>query len=140
MFIIFWHIFFYDLWFYFSHILLHHPTFYKLHKSHHKKSYHELVWNDANEGHIVEHVVQPLGMFIPCCFSSFKYKYLFISYIFIALRAFMRHDNRCSFLIGNHHILHHKYYNCNYGEYWIDRLFGTACKYENDYIYGKIYQ
>ena len=33
----------------------------------------------------------------------------------------VRHDYRCVWLIGNHH----KYYNCNYGEYWIDYWCGT---------------
>jgi sterol desaturase/sphingolipid hydroxylase (fatty acid hydroxylase superfamily) len=37
----------------------------------------------------------------------------------------MRHDDRCSFIIGNHHLIHHQYPNYNYGEYWIDYLCKT---------------
>ena len=137
---IFLHIFFYDVWFYVSHLFLHHNLFYKIHKLHHTKQYDKLIWYDTNVSHYIEHIIQPLGFFIPCLFSSFSYKYLFVSYIFIAIRGLMRHDNICSFLIGNHHILHHKYPNYNYGEYWIDKLFGTICPYKNEYIYGKIYR
>ena len=40
----------------------------------------------------------------------------------------MRHDNRYVWIVGNHHILHHKYADCNYGEYWLDYIFATNCK------------
>lgn len=139
MLIILLHILFYDLWFYISHVLLHYPKFYKIHKQHHIKQHDKLEWYDTNEGHYIEHLLQPLGMFIPCFFNSFSYKYFFIAYIFIAIRALMRHDNRFTYLIGNHHILHHKYPNYNYGEYWIDKLCGTVYPNKNEYIYGLIY-
>jgi sterol desaturase/sphingolipid hydroxylase (fatty acid hydroxylase superfamily) len=51
----------------------------------------------------------------------------------------LRHDNRFSWLIGNHHLLHHKYVKYNFGEYWIDCLCGTNYPNQNEYIYGKIY-
>ena len=59
------------------------------------------------------------------------------SLYFCSIRGFMRHDNRCIWLIGNHHILHHKYPNYNYGEYWIDSICGTLCPYKEEY--GLIY-
>lgn len=37
----------------------------------------------------------------------------------------LRHDYRCSWLIGNHHLIHHMHPNYNYGEYWLDYLFNT---------------
>jgi sterol desaturase/sphingolipid hydroxylase (fatty acid hydroxylase superfamily) len=51
----------------------------------------------------------------------------------------MRHDERCIWLIGNHHILHHKYPQYNYGEYWLDKLFKTNYPKEDEYIKGLIY-
>jgi len=137
--VIFYHILFYDLWFYLSHVVLHHPRVYYIHATHHMKPYGQLIYLDTNEGHIIEHVVQPLGLFVPCyCYGLFTNAFL-IAYLIIAMRAFMRHDHRFTWLIGNHHILHHKYRQYNYGEYWIDKLAGTCCPYKNEYIYGIIY-
>jgi sterol desaturase/sphingolipid hydroxylase (fatty acid hydroxylase superfamily) len=51
----------------------------------------------------------------------------------------MRHDDRFSWLIGNHHILHHKYPKYNFGEYWIDKMFGTLYPNKSEYIYGELY-
>jgi sterol desaturase/sphingolipid hydroxylase (fatty acid hydroxylase superfamily) len=140
MLFIFLHMFFYDIWFYISHVLLHQPKWYiMIHKIHHKKSYDELVYSDTNEGHIVEHVVQPLGFFVPCFISGWSYKEFILAYLIIAARALMCHDYRCSWLIGNHHLLHHKYRNYNYGEYWIDCICGTVYPNKDEYIYGLIY-
>ena len=46
---------------------------------------------------------------------------------------------RFIFLIGNHHLLHHKYPNYNYGEYWIDSLCRTKYINNNEYKKGYIY-
>ena len=62
-----------------------------------------------------------------------------IASLMIAARGYMRHDHRYSFLIGNHHLLHHKNPKYNFGEYWIDSLFGTKYPNKYEYIYGKIY-
>ena len=40
----------------------------------------------------------------------------------------MTHDKRCVFLVGDHHLIHHKYLKYNYGEYWLDYIFGTQYK------------
>jgi sterol desaturase/sphingolipid hydroxylase (fatty acid hydroxylase superfamily) len=135
------HIVCYDLWFYATHLVLHHPLVYHIHRIHHAKPYNQLHYLDTNEGHWVEHVVQPLGIFIPCFFSGFEMQQLVTAYVIVAARALMRHDDRCSFLIGNHHILHHKHRRCNYGEYWIDCVFGTVYPdpERNEYVYGLIY-
>lgn len=51
----------------------------------------------------------------------------------------MRHDHNFIWLIGNHHLLHHKNINYNFGEYWIDYLCNTKYPFEKDYKYGIIY-
>jgi len=136
---IFLHILCYDLWFYFSHIILHHPEVYFIHKIHHAKNYKLLHFLDTNEGHYIEHIVQPLGIFIPCFIYGFYIAPFCISFVIVGTRALMRHDDRCSWLIGNHHLLHHKYPYYNYGEFWIDTFCGTVCPYEKEYIYGILY-
>ncbi len=136
---IFLHILFYDIWFYFSHLLLHHPFLYCIHSIHHSTQYKKLIYSDTNVGHIIEHCFCPIGAFIPLLFNNANIYSFIISYIFIGSRAFMRHDNRCSWIVGNHHILHHKYIKYNFGEYWLDSLFGTCYPNKNEYIYGIIY-
>jgi sterol desaturase/sphingolipid hydroxylase (fatty acid hydroxylase superfamily) len=45
------------------------------------------------------------------------------------IRGMMRHDKRGTWLVGNHHLLHHQYPRYNYGEVWLDYLGGTLiCK------------
>lgn len=135
------HILFYDLWFYFSHILLHTNTLYQIvHKIHHQTPYSVLTYEDTNKAHILENFIQPLGIFIPFLFCKEKISISFIAAsAFVYIRGMMRHDHRCIYWIGNHHILHHKYINCNYGEYWIDSLFGTVYHNPKEYVYGILY-
>ena len=139
MYLILIHILFYDLWFYISHIILHNKNIYYIHKIHHIAPYDKLTYSDTNVGHIIENVFSPAGIIIPCFIMDFSFLYLCISFIFVGIRALMRHDNRCIWLIGNHHILHHKYPNYNYGEYWIDKICGTSYPHKEEYIYGLIY-
>jgi lathosterol oxidase len=137
---IFCHIICYDIWFYLSHIILHQPFFYyNIHKIHHKKSYLQLNYKDTHEAHIIENIVQPLGIFVPCFITTFSPLQLAIAFTIISVRGMMRHDNNFSWLIGNHHLLHHKYTNYNYGEYWVDKLYGTLYPCEKEYVYGRIY-
>lgn len=138
MFTIFFHIFCYDIWFYLSHIILHNRTMYKIHKIHHGKQHTQLIYSDTNVGHWFENIVSPMGIFFPIIFYIDPIG-LCVSFVVVGVRALMRHDNRCSWLIGNHHILHHKYPQYNYGEYWLDTLFGTKCPIEDEYIYGAAY-
>jgi len=51
----------------------------------------------------------------------------------------LRHDNRFIWLIGNHHILHHKHPKYNFGEYWLDKLFQTDYPNLDEYEFGMIY-
>ena len=139
MFIILSHIICYDIWFYFSHILLHTKWLINIHKIHHSTSYKYLVYTDTYVSHFIENFIQNIGLFIPLLFITPKINSFIIASLFLGIRGLMRHDNRCSWLIGNHHILHHKYPNYNFGEYWIDTLCGTRYPDNAEYIYGLIY-
>ena len=62
-------------------------------------------------------------------FAIYLYKLyiyqLLYAIVFINVRGILMHDNQFIYLVGDHHLIHHKYYKCNYGEYWLDYLFGT---------------
>ena len=133
------HIVCYDIWFYISHVVLHMAQIYELHKIHHSTPVNKLNYTSTHVAHHVENFVQLLGVFIPCFIFGCDLIALIISFILIGIRGLMRHDHRCSWLIGNHHILHHKYIKYNFGEYWIDYLCGTILPNKNEYVYGKIY-
>jgi sterol desaturase/sphingolipid hydroxylase (fatty acid hydroxylase superfamily) len=116
-------VFFYDIWFYISHIILHTKNMYYYHKLHHKNMYPRFL--DTYEGHILEGPFQGIGMVIPFLFLDYTLVDIFLILLFLNARGMMRHDKRCSFIVGDHHLLHHKYPNYNFGEYWIDWICGT---------------
>jgi sterol desaturase/sphingolipid hydroxylase (fatty acid hydroxylase superfamily) len=64
---------------------------------------------------------------------------LLLACIIIGIRGLMRHDYRFTRFIGNHHLLHHKYANYNYGDYYLDYLFGTVYPKSEEYVYGAFY-
>ncbi len=108
-------IFLYDIWFYISHVILHEPLCYNLfHKKHHSKDY-VADW--------VQTLFQGGGFYLACAFVN--YHSIFISLLFINIRGMLRHDHRFTWLVGNHHLLHHKYPHTNFGEPWIDAFCGT---------------
>lgn len=130
----------YDIWFYVSHVFLHNTYFYKkIHKIHHNINYEKLKYSDAYVGHFIEGPLQGLGVFFPLFFIEFDAYTFLISLIIINTRGMLRHDNRFSWLIGNHHILHHKYPQYNFGEYWLDKLFMTNYPNTDECVYGLIY-
>ena len=90
-------------------------------------------------GHFIEGPFQGMGVLFPFIFIKFNLYIFLYSLIVINIRGMLRHDNRFIWLIGNHHILHHKYPQYNFGEYWLDKLFGTNCPHRNEYVYGLIY-
>lgn len=123
IFSVLFHLVSYDMWFYISHVILH-KHFAKIHYIHHKTPYDKLKWHNTHDGHIAENIAQGIGLFIPLlCYVDIPA--LVISGIIVSIRGWMRHDERYSFIVGNHHLLHHKYIDCNFSEYYVDYLFGT---------------
>jgi len=120
------YIFSYDLWFYISHIILHTQKFYNsIHYIHHSVYYKKMTYKDTYRNHYFESIFQSIGTFIPIMFMEFIYLEFIFVIIFLNIRGMIRHDFRLQSIFGNHHILHHKYGNCNYGEYYLDYLFNT---------------
>lgn len=126
---IFFFILSYDIWFYISHILLHYiPFLEKIHLIHHNPYYKKMTFRDTYVGHYFETIFQSIGFFFPLFFFKFNFYSFIFSIIFVNIRGMIRHDYNYTWLIGNHHIIHHKYYNYNFGEYWLDYIFNTNYK------------
>jgi sterol desaturase/sphingolipid hydroxylase (fatty acid hydroxylase superfamily) len=132
----FLHIFYYDIWFYISHILLH-KYFYYIHKQHHYNL--TPTFFDIYTAHWLESPIQMIGIFVPFLLGYIDYIPLICAAIYMNIRGILRHDNRGNFAFGNHHMLHHRYIQYNYGEYWIDYLFGTLYPNKKEYIFGFFY-
>jgi lathosterol oxidase len=128
----------YDIWFYVSHVLLHQRWLYKYHALHHAAV--EPTFVDTYVGHVLEGPFQGLGLFVPMMVFSYSAWDLVVVLGLVNLRGLMRHYKRCVFLIGNHHLLHHKHPGYNFGEYWLDGLCGTRWPHDADYKWGLIYQ
>ena len=128
----------YDIWFYISHILLH-KKLYFIHNKHHLPA--KLTFFVAYEGDILESFIQCIGMFIPFIFYSINIKIFIIILCILNIRGMLRHESNkyVVYIIGNHHLLHHKYPNYNYGEYWLDYIFGTLYPNQNEYQRGLLY-
>ena len=88
---------------------------------------------------VAEGPFQGVGMFFPYVVYSYTFTDTAIVLAFLNTRGIMRHDPRWAWLIGNHHLLHHKYSEYNFGEYWIDTLCGTRYPLDSEYKYGLIY-
>jgi lathosterol oxidase len=130
----------YDIWFYISHIILHKNIFYKLiHKQHHSVDYTNINFKDTYVGHFIEGPFQGLGILFPLLFFEIKFHPFIWALLLINIRGMLRHDNKFIWLIGNHHILHHKYPQYNFGEYWLDKLFCTNYPNEKECKKGMIY-
>jgi Delta7-sterol 5-desaturase len=134
------YIFSYDIWFYISHVILHYSYFYKnIHKKHHNIDCKTMQYKDTYTSNWIESPLQGLGLFIPLLCVPFN-PYIFLcALLFVNIRGMIRHDRRFVWLIGNHHILHHKYPQYNFGEYWLDTLCGTKYPNKNEYVIGIIY-
>jgi sterol desaturase/sphingolipid hydroxylase (fatty acid hydroxylase superfamily) len=130
----------YDVWYYLSHIILHNKKIYKtIHREHHSTDYSKISYKDTYVGHIIEGPFQGIGVLFPLLLIKLNIKTLICSLIIINIRGMLKHDKQFIWLIGNHHILHHKYPKYNYGEYWLDKLLGTDYPNKNEYMYGMIY-
>ena len=111
----------YDIWFYISHRLLHGRNFY--HRIHHENQ--EPTFWDTYHGHWIESPFQSLGTVAPAYWFSYSFMDWLLIIFFLNVRGIMRHDNRFTWILGNHHILHHRYPGFNFGEKWLDRLCDT---------------
>jgi sterol desaturase/sphingolipid hydroxylase (fatty acid hydroxylase superfamily) len=124
----------YDIWFYLSHVLLHTRALRSYHAVHHK--YETPTMWQTYAGHWLEGPFQGVGLLIPFRYPCWQF---LIALVLVNLRGIMRHDERFVWLIGNHHLLHHKYPKYNFGEYWIDSVFGTRYPEKAAYQRGLIY-
>ena len=120
-------IFIYDINFYITHILLHKYA-YHIHTIHHD-SYNILSWRTTYKAHIIENILQNYVFLVLYMYGS---KHIILAYLYISIRGLLNHEPRCRFIFNNHHINHHKYRNCNYGEYYIDYLCNTLHNYDTD--------
>jgi len=114
-----------DVWYYIFHRLLHTKYFYYIHKKHHKKIHNQLTYLDAYVGEIIEFPLETMGICGPLLIQENTHYIFFCALLFIFIRNLMQHDERFIWLVGNHHLIHHKLPNYNYGEYWIDKMCGT---------------
>jgi sterol desaturase/sphingolipid hydroxylase (fatty acid hydroxylase superfamily) len=122
----------YDIWFYLTHVLLHTKYFYnRIHYIHHQTPYQKLQWYHTYVSHIVEDTLQYGAFAIPPFFyeTPWKNANFWIAMMCAAsvctVRGLARHDHRAKWLVGDHHLLHHKYPESNYSEWWVDYLCGT---------------
>jgi sterol desaturase/sphingolipid hydroxylase (fatty acid hydroxylase superfamily) len=117
------YILYYDFCYYFLHRLLHTRFFYPIHKIHHRKI--NTDYYDYYTVNVLEIPLTSLGLLLAVYLHNLYTYQLICSVIFINIRGVMIHDNRFVFLVGDHHLIHHKYIKCNYGEIWLDYVFGT---------------
>jgi sterol desaturase/sphingolipid hydroxylase (fatty acid hydroxylase superfamily) len=115
---------YYDFFYYFMHRLLHTRYFYPIHKIHHQK--YNPDYRDFYNVQVIEVPLTSVGLFLAMCLHKIYIYQLISCILFINARGVIEHDARGIFLVGEHHLEHHKYICCNYGEYWMDYIFGTA--------------
>lgn len=117
------YILYYDFFYYFMHRLLHTKYLYPIHKIHHKK--YNTNYYDYYTVHILEIPISSLGLFIAIYLYKLYIYQLLVCILFINIRGNLQHDSKFSFLVGKHHLIHHKFIKFNYGEPWLDYIFRT---------------
>lgn len=117
------HIVGYDLWFYLSHLALHTPTLWWIHRIHHEKR--KPLWYDTYHGHWLESAIQGLGFFLPWLDMNVSLPVAAVALLLINVRAMAQHDKRCAWIVGDHHLVHHRNARINFGQPWLDWLGGT---------------
>jgi sterol desaturase/sphingolipid hydroxylase (fatty acid hydroxylase superfamily) len=123
---IFFYIVYYDIFYYFLHRLLHTKYLYSIHKIHHIKKIPD--YYDYYNIHVLELPFTSIGLIFAIYLYKLYIYQLLYAIIFINVRGILMHDNQFIYLLGDHHLVHHKHYKCNYGEYWLDYIFGTVYK------------
>lgn len=115
----------YDLWFYAAHRALHTPLLWRYHALHHTKM-HPTAW-DTYTASTLENMLQGLGAWFPYIWLHYTWAETLLVMILLNARGMARHDLRTAWLVdGGHHLIHHLRPGANYGERWLDRLFGTS--------------
>jgi lathosterol oxidase len=114
----------YDFFYYFMHRLLHTKYFYHIHKIHHLA--YKPKYTDFFTVSYLEHPLSSIGLYLALYLYGIYIYQLLATICLISIRGMMEHDDRFSSIVGNHHLQHHTYFYCNYGEYWIDYIFGTV--------------
>jgi len=113
----------YDINFYFTHLLLH-RYFYNYHKLHH--THKKIDYRATYIAHWIENVLQ---LYVFGLMYAMGSNHIIYSFAFVSIRGIVNHEPRLKLYINRHHILHHKYQNCNYGEYYLDYIMNTLyCK------------
>lgn len=126
------YILYHDFFYYFMHRLFHTKYLYPIHKIHH--SDYKPHYSKFLQVHYLEYPLSSVGLYIALyLYGIYKYQ-LIATLCFISVRGLMEHDERFIYIIGNHHLEHHRYLYCNYGEYWIDYVFDTLYKKKNKYL------
>ncbi|MGR3614569.1 MAG: sterol desaturase family protein [Paracoccaceae bacterium] len=120
--------------FYVIHIVLHHPRLYKHVHSVHHRNVNTGPWSGTSM-HPIEHVFYFSAMLILLILPSHPVHMLFLGYWLIlgaasshsGYQAIWARDRQQLLLGAFFHQLHHRYYECNYGngEMPWDRWFGT---------------
>ena len=119
---------YYDFFYYFMHRLLHTSLLYPIHKMHHRTF--EPEYHDFYNVHILEVPLTSVGLFLAIYLYKLYIYQLMCAIIFINVRGAMSHDKKFISLVGDHHLQHHRFFKCNYGEYWMYYIVGTLHKSE----------
>ena len=125
-------VFCYDVWFYLSNVIIH-----KFMTEYHKEQPINYTYK-YEYFHLL--LIKSLGLLIPFMklrtSAIYEPIHLIAAVGFVTIRGKLRQDNRFVWIIGNHHLLHHKYPHYNFGEMWLDELFDTDYPNKNECIYG----
>ena len=118
------HVLSYDVWFYMSHIALHTPSLFWIHKRHHENQFP--TWVDTYHESGLEGMIQSVGFVVPWLVENPDMWASIAAFAFLNVRGMLQHDKRGVWVVGDHHLQHHEKLKGNYGQPWLDRLFGTS--------------
>ena len=111
--------------FYWLHRLFHKPFFYPIHMIHH--TWIDTLPYSAIDCHPLEHgIVNMLPILIGPYILGWGYTFINIWVTIATVSTLWAHSKS----LTNHHAVHHRHKNCNFGSFWTDVLFSTI-KIEN---------